>query len=340
MCVRNVMLERATKPSAWTPALEDIETRVDSAETKIIQNANSVSAVATRTANNESAIASLKLTADGLTARVDTNESDISTAQSTAEAAQSAAATAQSTADAAKKQLYHSASGTSGTAGYVGICQLKVTNNYQNRPILLELSNRGQQSSNISLCFNNSNTTDPGLYHFQRDGGINVWAYKVDTSTWQIIAQKSEGYDTIYVKDFSNTNGNVTVTWINIHYSSLPESNITAATLLAGKIAKSVVDNAAKTATDYLNFSTAGLVVGDHTAGTLKKNVLIDSDSVDIRNGSTKLASFSDSLLSLGLKAENSTIELCGGDGKITDEGDDEYDWNASLKMKSTNLNF
>lgn len=325
MCVRNVMLERATKPSTWTPAPEDIETRVSSAETNIIQNADSISAVATRTTSNEKAIASLELTADGLTARVGTNESNISAAQSTANAAKSAAATAQSTADAAKKQLYHSASGTSGTTGYVGICQLKVTNNYQNRPILFELSNRGQQSSNVSLCFNNSNTTDPGIYHFQRDGGINVWAYKASTSTWQLIVQKSEGYDTIYVKDFSNTNGSVTVTWTNVHYSSLPEADITAATLLAGKIAKSVVDDAAKTATNYLNFSSSGLVVGDMTANTLGKNVRITSSTVDIREGSTTLASFGPSTIYLGKNSETAVINLCNGSATMRSVDDSDF---------------
>ena len=53
---------------------------------------------------------------------------------------------------------------------------------------------------------------------------------------------------------------------------------------------------AGKTATNYMNFSTDGLVVGDMTASTLGKNVLIDSDSVDIRNGSTVLASYGENI--------------------------------------------
>ena len=331
-------IEIGDKCTDWTPATEDLATsvevdeiinRVSLTETSITQNADSISAVATRTTNNESAIASLELEADGLTARIDTNEKDIITAQTTA--------------DAAKKQLYHSASGTSGTAGYVGICQLKVSGSYQNRPILFELSNRGRQSSNVSLCFNNTNNSDPGLYHFQRDGGIGVWAYKSNTSTWQIIAQKSEGYDTIYVKDYSNTNGNVKVTWANVHYDALPETDITEATLLAGKLAKSVVDNAAKTATNYLNFSNSGLVVGDHTGSSLGKNVLIDSDSVDIRNGSTVLASFGANTVVLGQNAEDSVINLCDGAGTIKtviSEVDDSYPRYDSLALESQQLKF
>lgn len=77
ICVRNIMLERATKPSAWSPAPEDIETRVTRAETQIIQNADSITALASRTSENEDAVASLELTADRLTSRVITTETNI-----------------------------------------------------------------------------------------------------------------------------------------------------------------------------------------------------------------------------------------------------------------------
>ena len=56
--------------------------------------------------------------------------------------------------------------------------------------------------------------------------------------------------------------------------------------------AKKKADEAAKTATNYMDFVNDGLVIGNMTAGTLGKNVLIDNDSVDIRNGNTVLASY------------------------------------------------
>lgn len=296
----------------------DLDERVISAESSITQLSDKITANVSETTNLGTRMTTVEQTATSLTARIDTAEDDISTAQSTADTAKANAATAQSTANAAKKQLYHSADGTAGTTGYVGFCTIVVKSNYVNRPILFELNNRGKQSSNVSFCFKNVAGTDPDLSHLQYDGGINVWAYKSDTSTWQLIAQKSEGYDTIYVKDFTNNNGSVTVTWADTHYDSLPTSNITAGTLLAGKIEKSVVDNAAKTATNYLSFSSAGLVVGDMTADTLGKNVLIDSDSVDIRNGSTTLASFGATQITLGQNAEDSSIDLCDGAGTIS----------------------
>lgn len=72
-------------------------------------------------------------------------------------------------------------------------------------------------------------------------------------------------------------------------------------------------NNASKTATNYLNFSSSGLVIGDMTASTLGENVLIDSNSVDIRDGTTTLASFGASTIYLGKNSETSVINLCNG---------------------------
>ena len=77
------------------------------------------------------------------------------------------------------------------------------------------------------------------------------------------------------------------------------------------------VQDAAKTATNYLKFDSNGLVVGDQTAGKLGGNVLIDSDSVDIRNGSEILSSFA-----------GNSVEFKSTDFKIKSElsHDDAYD--------------
>lgn len=297
VCVRNLMLERASKASAWSPAVEDFDARVYAAETYINQNAKSITAVANRTSDNENALASLQLTADGLTAKVNNT----------------------------KQQRYHETSGTSGRSGYVGICTIKVTGSYQNRPIIFGLNNRGQQDSIVSWCFANANNNDPGLLHIQCDGGMKVWAHKTDTSTWTLIVSKSESYDTIYVNEFTNTNSYVTVEWTSVHYDTLPTENITEYSRLAGKLLKTVVDDAAKTATNYLNFSSSGLVIGDMTAGTLGKNVLIDSDSVDIRNGTSTLASFGANTIYLGKNSSSAVINLCNGSATMRSVDDSDF---------------
>lgn len=75
--------------------------------------------------------------------------------------------------------------------------------------------------------------------------------------------------------------------------------------------------DAAKVATNYLGFSNEGLVVGDLTGSTLGKNVLIDSDSVNIRSGDTVLATFAEDTIELGKNSTTSFIRLCGNKGQI-----------------------
>lgn len=150
----NVKLELGNVITDWSPSPKDMETRIESAESKITQNANSITSVVSRTSNNETAISSLEQTASGLTARLDTTD---------------------------------------------------------------------------------ANVTD-----------------------------------------------------------------------------------AAKTATNYLNFSDDGLVVGDHTASTLDKNIRIDADSIDIRDGDKILASYQGDKISLGIESDEAVIGFCGDNATLT----------------------
>lgn len=86
------------------------------------------------------------------------------------------------------------------------------------------------------------------------------------------------------------------------------------------------IEAASKTATNYLGFSSGGLVVGDMTASTLGNNVLIDSDSVDIRKNTTTLASFGANYLYLAKNSRNATIDLCNGLAKLYHQSRLSYD--------------
>lgn len=81
------------------------------------------------------------------------------------------------------------------------------------------------------------------------------------------------------------------------------------------------VTESAKTATSYLKFDGDGLIVGDMTASKLGKNVLISSSGVDIRDGSTTLASFEHTAIYLGKNNTASTIDLMNGTGTIEKSG-------------------
>lgn len=79
------------------------------------------------------------------------------------------------------------------------------------------------------------------------------------------------------------------------------------------------ISDAAKTATNYMKFeSNTGLIIGDMTASALGRNVLIDADSIDIRNGTSVMASYRDNQILLGMNSPLSIIDLCDGTGRIT----------------------
>lgn len=77
------------------------------------------------------------------------------------------------------------------------------------------------------------------------------------------------------------------------------------------------ISNAGKTATDYLNFSNNGLVVGNLTASTLGKNALIDSEGFKVRSGNTVNSFFGADLIELAKSNESATISMLNGTFKI-----------------------
>lgn len=213
------------------------------------------------------------------------------TVEQTAEGLQVTLTEVEATANAAKKQVWHTAVGTTGTAGYIGIATIKITSTYANVPLYFEFTSRNKKATPVWIRFTSANSADPTLNSLTADGDANVYIRKTATSTWQVIVQKSEAYDQVSVTDFNNggnyMNGKVTVTWTNTMLTSLPSGYIKA-TVLAGKRNSADIDNAAKTATNYLKFDSAGLCVGNMT-GTLQGNTLITSSGVQIRNGSAVL---------------------------------------------------
>lgn len=93
----------------------------------------------------------------------------------------------------------------------------------------------------------------------------------------------------------------------------------------AAKAAYNKAVNAAKTATNYIKSTTSGLIVGNVSASTLGNNILIDTDSVDIRNGETVLAHYGEKLIELGKNATDATISLVNDKGRIEYDSDDGY---------------
>lgn len=116
--------------------------------------------------------------------------------------------------------------------------------------------------------------------------------------------------------DKANENASSAASTANTAKSTADTAKSTADT------ARQEASGAAKTATNFMGFDSNGLVVGDRTANTLGKNVLIGNDEIDIRNGTTNYARFAETLIELGLTKDfvlqilNKAIRFIGKDSE------------------------
>ena len=109
----------------------------------------------------------------------------------------------------------------------------------------------------------------------------------------------------------------------NINTANLNASNA----LSASNAAQAAVNDASKVATNYLSFNGNGLVIGDMTANILGNNVLIDSDSLDIRRGTTVLASYGPEYIYIGKSNRKATIDLADGVARLYNEDNTNEDY-------------
>lgn len=77
------------------------------------------------------------------------------------------------------------------------------------------------------------------------------------------------------------------------------------------------ISAASKSATDFMNLTTDGLVIGNLVGSELGKNVLIASDSVKIRTGTNENAIFGADLIELAKNNDSATISMLNGRFKI-----------------------
>lgn len=125
----------------------------------------------------------------------------------------------------------HEAQGTPGTAGYILIATIGVTNSYANHPVHFMISRRGAPATDFYFCFANANNTDPGIaYAYCSYPFVKIYYYKEMESTWNIYVQKSESYDHIavlqYEKDVRHEGNNYFVNFEDVQSSSLPDGAV------------------------------------------------------------------------------------------------------------------
>lgn len=149
----------------------------------------------------------------------------------------------------------------------------------------------------------------------ETDGLISLLDHKCQTTkTWEKYEIPVEPYDK-NLKLFFDKQG-----VYYLYNAQLEIGSRATAYRPAEEDVEDAVANAAGTATNYLYFDEKGLVVGNHTANSLGRNILLTSETVDIRNGNTILASYGDDEIHLGVNSVFSAIYMCGDVGRISAE--------------------
>lgn len=140
------------------------------------------------------------------------------------------------------------------------------------------------------------------------------------------------------------SNGKLQVPAANITGTLNANQIIVGYNTLQSKLDSMATDilNAAKTATNYITMDYNGVMVSDTSQGSYGSNVLIASDGVNIRNGTTTVASFKANEIELGKGNKNSVIKMCDGFGKISvvheDYGGGTYSEFFKIYSPTTNI--
>lgn len=275
--VKKLKIERGDKATDWTPAPEDVDTRIESAESSITQLSDKVAINITDISNLDKRASSVELTADGLTARLDNMR-------------------------IGGRNLIVRSTETVGR--YIGT--------------------DGSDVAAVACSLSEYIAIEPSTkYVFTKTTGVrdNYFRYAWYTE------------DKTYIGRAANANNEIlwtspsTAFYIRVSYPTECEVKFEKGSLAtdwspAPEDVNSDISDASKTATNYLNFSNTGLVVGNHTTSTLGKNVLIDSEAVKVRTGSTVNAVFGGDVIELAKDNESATISMLNGAFKIYYDAD------------------
>lgn len=292
-------------------------------ESTIEQMSDRITNTVSETTNLGTRVTAFEQTADGLSARIKTIESfDIGGRNLIANTA----------FGPANAHRIYSSSGTLTRTeeGLKVVCGAGTYKNGFLLPLVADGCLQNGQTYTLSFQYRTNITTTGGVYVLQRttpnvsiSSGVDLIASESEWQTFTLTFTNSTINDRIchsILIPYMTGEGN----WFEIRDRSVKLEKGKTATKWTS--AYEDASFASKTATDFLGYSSTGLVVGDMTGSTLGNNVLIDSDSVDIRNNTTTLASFGADYLYLAKNSRNATIDLCNGLAKLYHKSRLSYD--------------
>lgn len=283
---KNFKLERGNKATDWTPAPEDYYTKTET-DASIQVLSDKISQQVSTTDKLGTRLSKVEQDSGSWSVTLETANA----AKNTADNANKTASSAVSTASNAQKTAENAASTASSASS--AATEAKNTADAANKTA----SNANSTASEAKKTADSANTTA---------GQAKSTA---DNASQTASSAKSAA-------DKANENASSAVSTANTAKSTADTAKSTADT------ARQEASDAAKTATNFMGFDSNGLVVGDRTANTLGKNVLIGNDEINIRNGTTNYARFAETLIELGLTKDfvlqilNKAIRFIGKDSE------------------------
>lgn len=275
--------------------------------TAIDQKADSIELTASQavtTANNAyEQVNSLKLDMDGLTVNIGEIQTTANNAASTAQDAVDKANSVQSIADNALDVAQQAVD--MATVQFYGDCQ--TSGSATEKVVTTTGSDIFELKSGVTIQvrFTHANTAANPKLNVNNTGAKTIFIYNASipsTSQYNWVDKAIVNF--VYYG----------IGWYVVDGGSLKKAG---EALDTANQAKDDALEASKVASNYLHFDSNGLVVGNMTSSTLGYNTLTRAGGVDIRHGSTVLATFDANSIRLGLNSRDSYVSLCGGLGEI-----------------------
>lgn len=287
--------------SSVADSIEEAKNTADNAAS-VASGAASVASTAKSTADtaSETASAASSAASDAKKA-ASTATSTANAAKSTAESAASAASTANTNATAANK----TASEAKTTADTASETASSASSTASDAKLTADNANKTASSAVITA----SNAQKTAENAVSTASSASSTATEAKSTADQANQTASTANSTASAAKSTAENATSTA---NAAKSAADKANTAASHAQStADTARNKASEAAKTATNYMKFdNSSGLTVGNLTKNTLERNVNIDSSSVNIRNGSNVLASFSDKLIELGKGSSDASISL------------------------------
>lgn len=376
-------VEKGNKATDWTPAPEDIETRMESAETNLTILSDKITSNVTNISNLGIRMSSVEQTATGLTTRVTNVEntkiggrniilaSDFSTVTTyinimtnpserivtfASDELKIMHAFNLNISNYGRSKLRNSKVVFSGEYKVLTTLEYGTTNPWVGFQLsVVRNSDTGGSSQYCNWLGGTTVPTEPTDGWVKFESTYDITDYDFTSTSVSVLFRDVIG--SIQFRNLKIEFGNKATDWtaapedmesrVNLAETSITQlsdritANVTETTNLGTRTstveqtasglttrlttAESNITNAAKTATNYMSFSSSGLVIGDMTASTLGENVSINTGSINFRNGSTILASFQPSAIYLGKNSTSSVINLCNGSATMRAIDDSDF---------------